>query len=197
MAGRVEVFKEALVQVWNHWPLLALVPLGQLAHELTHFVVAKYFEAEPVIRIRLRTPMSVVYRTEDLSTKAEAAIGTAPTLIGLTTAVGWLGVMGWPTLTPASVMAIVGWLLYTLPSAEDSAPLARWLGPDEPLGEPERSVLIALGGIAAAAWVGVIPVDPRITTLISMAIGTGSLAYLVTAFYQHGFPEDSADALPE
>lgn len=194
MAGAI-VAGLALALNWlaDNWPVLLLVPLAQMVHELTHFAVAWYYDTEPIIVIRLRTPMRVVYDDSALSVVQRAAIGMAPAIAGLTAlaAVFWSG-MPVPE-TPSTAVAAVAWTLYTLPSRSDSAPLIEWLGPDEPLGEPQRSLIIGFGGMAIGAWIPAVPIDAQATFILSQSLIYASLAYLGLAFYEHGIPEtDSA-----
>jgi len=129
-------------QALGYWPLL-FVPVGaQLAHELTHFVVARAFGASPVVQIRLKTPMRVVYDDAGLSARADLAIGATPTLAGLAGAGAWLWAAGWPGVTPATVIGILAWGLYTAPSSADLSELPPIIGLPRPVREPQRALFI-------------------------------------------------------
>lgn len=178
----------ALAFAWlaANWFWLALVPLAQMTHELTHFAVARFYGTDPVIVLRLRTPMSVVYDDRGLSAVQRSAIGLAPTVGGL----GALSVVLWlPGDLPQTPLVAIGaaaWLLYTLPSREDSKPVAELVGPDEPLGEPQRSMFIGLGGVAAASWLpAVVPAGATLAHILSQSLGLASLAYIILALFEH------------
>lgn len=189
----VELLLTAVERALAHWPLLAIIIVGQLAHELTHFLTARAVGSRAVIQIRLRAPMRVRYDEEGVSPGQAVAIGLTPTLAGLTVAVAYLGTAGWPAVTPLTVAGLVAWLLYTLPSRDDAAPLGPWLAPDghEQMPEPLRSFLIGGSAMALAVWLPALPY-PRIYMVhLTWGIVVGAAIYLAAAVHEHGLPDDS------
>lgn len=198
MAGETAVgLRMAVDWLAANWPLLGFIPLAQMAHELAHFAVARYYDTEPVIVIRLRTPMRVVYDDRGLTPRQRSAIGLAPTLTGLVALLGVLWWLGGVSFTPATLLGAAAWALYTLPSRADTAPLGDWLGPDEPLTEGQRSVLIGVSAFAIAAWLPALPVGgvTSFMVLMSQAMAFAAVVYLVMAIREHGLDEGDGSAI--
>lgn len=177
---------QAIERAIPYLPYVALIPVAQVLHELTHFAVARYYDTDPVLVLRLRSVMLCVYDDRGLSVPQETAIGLAPTLTGLTALTivlfsGWLS----GGVTPVGVLLAVAWTLYTLPSPSDSAPAREWLGPDEPIAEPQRSLLIGGLTFASGAWAGVLPLPYRYSFVLTHALIFSSMVYMGLAVWEH------------
>jgi len=188
----IEIVATAVRQALGYWPLL-FVPIGaQLAHELTHFPAARALAASPLIQIRLRTPMRVVYDDAGLSLRADLAIGATPTLAGLTGACVWLWVAGWPAVTPVTVVGVLAWGLYTMPSAGDLSELPPLIDLPKPVPEPHRSLFIGLTAIALGTWLIALPYPQPYTTAATFGVILGALIYTAIAIVEHGAPDPDA-----
>lgn len=207
------VIYNAVLALLENLPLLLLPPAAQFAHELTHFTAARLVGVKAYIRLSMQDVMSVRYfqtwgdwfwsshgrrmpvelarkTTRPVTPRIEAWIGSAPTLAGLTAAVVFVAVWGWPTMTPLSIIGIGSWALYTLPSRSDMS----WLQPEDPLNELQRSMLIGLSALVLAVGVGFLPYGKTYTHMLTSSIALAAVAYFGLSVWEHG--DESHDYSP-
>lgn len=133
--------------------------------------------------------MRVLYDDEGLTTLQEATIGLAPTLVGLVGALAWVTVVGVPTVTPLTVAVGAAWLLYTLPSGDDTSAAGDLLAPEGGFGEPRRSILIGMGAMAIGAWMPALPYPSEYTISLVYAFMVAGMLYIGFALWKHGMPD--------
>lgn len=108
---------------WYTRLCLVVVLPAILAHEGTHWLTANTLGAQRAT-ISLTPRPAVRIAWSDLHSWRVRLTGIAPTAIGLVGAAVWIGLDLWlPATLPTATIVAVYWLLYTVPSREDVAPL--------------------------------------------------------------------------
>lgn len=171
--------------------LLILIagPVGQLTHELAHYVAAWCIGAEPQLNLRVSELMDVTY-DENIGVRNELVIGLAPTTSGMLGATLIIVGFGWPAPSYVTVALALAWLFHTLPSEVDLAGLRQYTGPATPLEEWERSMWKGLLAMLLSGWVNMLPYPPGpVFYLLSIPLAAAGLAMLTFAIYEY----DQAD----
>jgi hypothetical protein len=113
--------------------LLAMIT-AFIAHEATHYAVARAFGAPATVNWWQMETTIYVEDTER-GDRVLWAVSVAPIVAGVVVGISWLVFVGRPALRPVPVIWAIGWLVYTV-SVDDVAELLRDGEPD--LSDVER-----------------------------------------------------------
>lgn len=160
---------------------LALLPVafgvGTVAHELTHYVIARLLGVEPWFD----TLTTVAYSISGVARWRQRLIGLAPQLVGATVGVAWLALEGVPW-SPAGLVGLAAWATYSVGSWSDVSlaaakgetpwPVRRWRGFDY---DTQLACGLAAGCLVAAglaiAGVAVLILQPvSVGVLVGVAV---------------------------
>lgn len=148
--------------------------VGQLTHEVAHYVAAVMLDADPDFNFRIRETMTVTY--DELDVGDELTIGLAPTASGFAAVVVSIGVFGWPPPSYWLVAAGLAWTFHVLPSRADLAGLRQYTGPDEPLEAWEQTFWKGFIGLTVGAMSQMLPYNnAHVLYLLAFPIMAASL----------------------
>lgn len=117
--------------LWLAWLLwcgfaMAAAVIGGLLHEATHAAAARLLGGRVLDVGRDGWALYVDWEsTAGMTTLDVRLVQLAPALLGWSVAAAWIARHGWPTLSPTSIAALVGWAVYTVGGGLEDYSLGR------------------------------------------------------------------------
>lgn len=110
---------------WCGFAALAAV-IGGLLHEATHAAAARLLGGRVIDVGRDGWALYVDWEsTPGMTTLDVRLVQLAPALFGWSVAAVWLARNGWPNLSPATIVSILGWAIYTVGGGLEDYSFAR------------------------------------------------------------------------
>lgn len=188
------------IVVLGRWSALAVIfgggyILATLAHELSHFLMAKVLGCPAALHIKPHLETEFVV-AQERSKLVDRTIGLAPTLIGGTGGILWLLLFGLPTATPLSAIGVFLWFWFAAPSPDDLLG-GRWEESRFQDMPPELRAtvgcLLFLGAVAVHVAGVAVPTYSGLTVWLAAALALAGAVYLAAA----GIADERATATSE